>query len=104
MNKKKLIGVGFLSTVGTFLYVMIIGFIMSNGNRLFGKMTGLMAPATFLLLFVFSALITSFMVLGYPIWLYFEGRKKESLFAFSSVVGWIFLFLVMLFSWRVMSR
>lgn len=101
MNKQKLILSGLASMLGLFAYVTLIGFIMNHAERWFGNTKGLLAPTIFLMLFIFSALVTGSTVLGYPVWLYFEGRKKESLWAFVSVVTWLFIALVVLLSWRI---
>ncbi|MEI7498338.1 MAG: hypothetical protein WCK11_03590 [Candidatus Falkowbacteria bacterium] len=104
MNNQKHALIGFFLAIGLFVYVLLVVFFLSHAERLFGKMQGLIAPATFLLLFVFSALVSGLLVLGYPLWLYFEGRKKEALVAFGSVVGWLFLLLVGLLTWRLLNQ
>jgi len=104
MSKQKFVLSGFCSMVGLFAYVTLVGFIMSRFDKLPDQAPGLLLPTTILMLFVFSALVSSSIVLGYPGWLYFEGRKKESLFAFVSVALWIFLALVILLGWRLIAR
>jgi hypothetical protein len=53
---------------------------MTHSNQLFGKIENhLLAPMVFLLLFVFSALVTGYLVLGKPILMYLDGQKKEAI-------------------------
>ena len=73
MKDAKLIKRGALSALGVFVYVFLISLIMNNGSRIFGEVDNeLIAPVLFLLLFVFSALVTSSLVLAKPIMLFLE--------------------------------
>ena len=59
------------------LYVLAVALLMSNGEKLFGKLDNeLLAATTILLLFVCSALITGALILGRPISLFLEGQKQ----------------------------
>ncbi|MFH0853418.1 MAG: hypothetical protein V1853_03355, partial [bacterium] len=52
--------------------------IINNGEKVFGPVDNKMiGPIVFLLLFVFSALLTGFLILGKPLMLYLDGLKKE---------------------------
>jgi hypothetical protein len=78
MNNKKLVGMAAIHALGTLIYVFLVTAIMNNGEKLFGSEDNeMLMPVVFLLLFVFSALITSFLVLGKPLMLYLDGQKKE---------------------------
>ncbi|PIR95872.1 hypothetical protein COT93_00170 [Candidatus Falkowbacteria bacterium CG10_big_fil_rev_8_21_14_0_10_37_18] len=80
MNNKKLIVNASLNTLGVLVYIYLVSLILNNGDRIFGKLASqIIGPMFFLLLFVFSALITSWLILGKPILLYLEGLKKESI-------------------------
>ena len=76
MNNKRLLQESFLSSVGVLIYIVGVAWVFKNGERLFGKMADFSGPILFLLLFIFSALITGLLVLGRPVWLYLEGEKK----------------------------
>lgn len=79
MKDAKLIKRGALSSLGVFVYVFLVSLIMNNGSRIFGEVDNeLIAPVLFLLLFVFSALLTSSLILAKPIMLFLEGAKKEA--------------------------
>jgi len=80
MNNKKLMINASLNTLGVLVYIYLVSLILNNGDRIFGKLDSqLIGPMFFLLLFVFSALITSWLILGRPILLYLEGLKQESI-------------------------
>jgi hypothetical protein len=49
----------------------------------------------FLLIFVFSAAISGALVLGKPILLYLENKKREAVELFVITLGWIFILLVL---------
>lgn len=86
----------FLSAVGVVVYVLGIGLLLSNGERIFG--TGedtFIIPVFMLLLFVISALITGLLVLGRPIHLYLSGSKKEAFTLLFFTIGWLAFFLVL---------
>lgn len=48
-----------------------------------------------LLLFVISATVTGFLILGKPITLYLDGAKKEAFRFLAMTVGWLAAFLVL---------
>jgi len=73
---------------------------MTNAERLFGAVQEFWGPAVMLLLFVFSALVTGLLVLGYPIWLYLEQRKRDAVRVLLCNVGWLFGFLILFFIYK----
>jgi len=86
-----------LSSIGVFVYVVIVALIMSNGERLFGKMTTFWGPIAFLMLFVFSALITGSLILGRPIYLYLNDKKEEAVRLFFCNIIWLFVITLIIF-------
>jgi len=78
-------------------YIIFISYIMTNGERFLGEIDEFWAPVMVLSLFVFSALVTSGLALGRPIWLYFEGKKKDALISMVSVVVWLMVLVVVVF-------
>lgn len=63
---------------GVFFYVMAVAWVLTNGERIFGQMQNFWGPVAFLLLFVFSALATSLLVFGRPVYLWLNNLKKEA--------------------------
>lgn len=71
---------GFLHALGVSAYVFFVALFMKYGERIFPDVDNdLLAPLVFILLFVFSALVTGSLVLAKPIMLYLDGKKKEGL-------------------------
>lgn len=97
MTNSKLAKISFLLSLGVLMYVLAVSSIIQNGERTFGKINNLWGPVLFLMLFVFSALITALLVLGYPIWLYFENKKRNAVKLLFYNTGWLFLFVITMF-------
>ena len=57
----------------------------------------MLAPAAMLLLFVFSAGVTSSLVFGRPVLWYVEGKKQEALSLLFYTLGFLFVITVILF-------
>ncbi|MFH1412782.1 MAG: hypothetical protein ABIG10_02020 [bacterium] len=94
MKKNKLLQISFLSSVGLAVYIALVALLIQDGEKLFGKLNNLWGPLLFLMLFVFSALVSGLLVLGYPIWLYLEKEKKAAIKLLFYTLGWIFIFLL----------
>ena len=77
MSKSKIVLMGLVDAVGTVVYTGLVAFLMQNGDELFGK-SQFFGPIAFLLLFMLSALITSSLVLGRPIFMFLDGKKQEA--------------------------
>jgi hypothetical protein len=66
------------SALGVTAYITVVAVIISNGERIFGRVQpGVFGPIAFLLSFIFSALVTSSLVFLRPIRLYLDGQKTE---------------------------
>jgi hypothetical protein len=52
-------------------------------------------------MFVFSAAVSGALILGKPILLYLENQKREAIELFAITLGWIFLWLVILFTFLI---
>ena len=61
------------------LYASGVAWILFNGQRIFGKVTSFWGPLAVLLPFVTSATIVGSLVLGRPVLLYLDGKKKQAL-------------------------
>lgn len=59
---------------------MAVGSFMYYGSLVkIGRSNSFLVPITLLLLFVFSAALTNFLIFGKPVGLYVDGKKKETL-------------------------
>lgn len=96
---------GFINAFATALYVIAIASFMYYGSLIkLGRANIILVPITMLLLFVFSAALTGFLIFGKPAQLYVDGKKKEALamltYTFVSffIVTFVFLFLLIAFT------
>lgn len=81
----------FVNAFATTLYIIAIGFFMYYGTLIkIGRINTFLAPIAMLLLFVFSAAITGFFVLGKPAQMYADGKKKEALSLFTYTLTFLF--------------
>lgn len=96
---KKLIRQAFLLALGEGIYISLVALLMFSIEKLFGSKPDpvIIAPIAFLLLFVISASISGALILGKPLMLYLDGKKKEALQLFGFTLAWLLLFLIVAF-------
>jgi len=80
---------GFLNAVGTLIYIALVALLMQNGDKIFGEIENFLAPIAFLLLFTLSALTVGGLILGKPIMLYLDAKKKEAVALLISTALWL---------------
>ena len=99
MKKSKLLLRALADSAAAFTYIAGVAWLIFNGEKFFGKVASFWAPLAMLLLFVLSALITGLLILGGPVYFYFEGKKKEaiSLLLYTAAFFFIITFLVFVF-------
>lgn len=92
MNKT-LIKNAALHSFGVLAYVALVATLMNNiGKYLGDKPDTVFAPMAVLLLFVTSAAITGYLVVGQPIMLFLEGKKSEAVQQFAYNVAFMIFF------------
>jgi hypothetical protein len=96
MNKK-LLKLSLIQALGVVAYITLIANIMQNGNKIFGPKDTYLTPVMVLLLFVISASITAGLTFGRSVLWYLDGQKKEAVSLFFYVIGWLFVFMVLVF-------
>lgn len=96
---KKIIQQAFLFALGEGIYIALVATLMFTVGKLFGDKPdpAIVAPIAFLLLFVISAAISGALILGKPLMLYLDGKKKEAIQFFAATLGWLILFLIVAF-------
>ncbi len=96
---KKIIKHAFLLALGEGVYISLVALLMFGIQKLFGAKPDpvIVAPIAFLLLFVISAAISGAFILGRPVMLYLDGKKKDALQLFGFILFWLILFLVIAF-------
>lgn len=97
MEKRNIIQISFLSSVSVFLYIAGVATLIHNIDKIIDSPNTYWGPVMFLMLFVFSALITGLLVLGYPLWLYLDNRKKDAVTLLLYTVTWLFILLIVAF-------
>lgn len=83
----------FINSLLTILYIVgisIFFYTLSIVKK--GPDNNFLAPIVFLSVFVFSASITSYLMLGKPAQLYIDGKKKEALSLITYTLGFFSLF------------
>ena len=76
----KIFKTALLNALGTTFYVAAVGIFMYYGTMVkIGRKGEFLAPIAMLLLFVFSAALTGYLIFGKPALLYVDGKKKEAL-------------------------
>jgi len=80
---------GFLNALGSLIYIALVATLMQNGDKIFGQMSNIIGPIAFLLLFVLSAFVVGGLILGKPLMMYIDGKKKEAVALFLSTSGWM---------------
>lgn len=84
----------FVHSLGVLVYVAVVSLLMTSGDKFFGQMQNVIAPIAFLLMFVISASVVGSLILGKPILLYLDGKKKEAVELFFLTIGWLAVFFV----------
>ena len=95
MKTKKIIPIALIHALAVFLYTLLVSWVMMNGDTWFGEMSGLAGPSLMLLLLVASATITGFLVLGRPIMLYLDNKKKDALNFLGFTIGWMLVIIIL---------
>ena len=100
MKKQIYLLKSFLNGAGAFAYIAAVSWLMLHAEKFFGKPPSpeFLMLVLMLLLFVVSASVTGFLVLGAPANLYFGGLKKEAVVLFLCTLGWLILFSLFFFS------
>lgn len=82
----------FVNSLLTSLYIVAVGLFLYYGAMMkFGR-NSFIAPISLLFMFVFSAALTSYLLLGMPARMYIDGKKKEALSLISYTLGFFFAF------------
>lgn len=86
MNIRKIALINSLATAG---YVVLVGCFMYFGSQVrLGKENTFLAPIALLMLFVFSAALTGYLIFGKPAQFYVDGKKKEALALLFHTLGY----------------
>jgi len=101
MKNFKILKESFLSAAGVVLYIFLVAGLIIHGNELFGRPDNYFGPVIFLLLFVFSALITGLLVLARPVMLYLEKERIAAIRLLLFTTGWLLVIMVVVMAVRL---
>ena len=76
-----------LHSLGTALYVALVGFSMYNANHFFGPVDTVVTPIAILLLLVVSVAIVGLLIFCRPVLWYLDGHKKAAVHLVVCTVG-----------------
>lgn len=77
MKDKEIFRNSFVNSLLVYIYVLLVALLIWKGDAVFGQMNQLLSVTTFLMLFTISAGIVGTLILGKPLTLYLDGKKKE---------------------------
>lgn len=96
--KKDIIKFATVNVVLTVAYVFLVALFLNSAETIFSNLgKTILIPIVMLLLFIFSASICGFLMLGRPILWYLEGKKREAVELFIYSLGMLFLILIAVF-------
>ena len=81
-----------INSLGVLVYVAVVAVVMNNAEKLFGKMNSTVSAVGFLLLFTLSAGVVGSLIIGKPIMLYIDNKKKEAV----NLLIWTLAFLAII--------
>ncbi len=93
---KNIIKWSFINSLGTIAYIALLVTIMNAAGKSMQFKNELIAGITMLTLFVFSAAVTSSLILGRPVLMFISGQRVESIRLFVYTLGWLSIALIIL--------
>lgn len=95
---------GFYQSLGVVGYISLIATLMQNIERTLGRVEdSFLAPIAFLTLFSTSALTCGLIVFYKPYKLFFDGKKKEAIDIVLSTAISLFIILILIFTFIIIS-
>ena len=94
MKFSRMLGHAALQALGVAVYVGIVAWVMSNGERLFGSMPGMVGPMVLLMLLVLSAAVVGSLIFGRAAYLLLTGAKKEGIALAITTIGVLAVFTI----------
>lgn len=98
---KTLLRCSFMNSLFVVLYTAGVVWVLSNAESIFDNASEYMIGLFMLLLFVLSAAVTGFLVLGRPALMFMDGKKKQAGMFLGATLIWLVLFLLGVVVWMI---
>ena len=98
MASQKIFSTALVNAIATAVYIAIVASFMNFASSAgFGGNNNIFSGIVILMLFVFSAALTGFLVFGRPAMWYVDGKKDEALRLLGWTLGIFFIIFVLVF-------
>ena len=82
----------FRYALGAAAWISLVAIFTQNANDWFGREDTIVSVMAIMLLFSMSALVVGGLLVGKPIFLYIDGKKKEAVQTLAANAGWMLIF------------
>lgn len=83
------------------IHIVLVGLFMNNAEKIFGPTDSVISGTVFLILFTLSAVVVGGLIVGRPVMLYIDGKKKEAVLSF--IASGIFLLIFFLIALLILA-
>jgi hypothetical protein len=104
VEKKDIYKYGIGAGILEILYILLIAWVITSLDSVMNQTNPTISILSFLLLFVFSAAVSGFLVLGYPAYLGLQKRLQEAFLTLLITILTLFACGVIIFSVVILSR
>lgn len=104
IEKKNIFKFGIGGGILEILYILLIAWIITGLDSVMNQTNPIISILSFLLLFVFSAAVSGFLVLGYPAYLGLQKKLSEAFLTLLTTILTLFVCGVIIFSFVILNR
>lgn len=103
-EKKDIYKYGISAGLLEIIYILLVAWFITSLDNIMGQVNNLVSILSFLLLFVFSAAVSGFLVLGYPAYLGLQKRLQEAFLTLLITILTLLACGIIIFSVIILSR
>lgn len=104
IDKKEIYKYGIGGGILEIFYILLVAWVISRLDNVMNQAEPVISILSFLLLFVFSAAVSGFLVLGYPAYLGLQKRLQEAFLTLLTTILTLFAAGVIIFSFVILSK
>lgn len=104
IDKKEIYKYGIGGGILEILYILLVAWFMNSLDNTMNQSEPIMSIMSVLLLFVFSASVSGFLVLGYPAYLALQKRLQEAFMTLLTTILTLFAGGVIIFLFVILSK